>query len=83
MGYATLTEKLFRAIDRLPSDRAVTFKANGRWEAVSSAEFLRRIAGISNALEQVEAQGSVLHLMSPPESGTPSAQKNKSQKAPT
>ena len=53
MAYATLTKKLLSAIDRLPNDRAVMFKANGRWEPVASAEFLRRIAGISNALERL------------------------------
>src|ERR1700686_3973808 len=53
MAYATLTEKLLGAIDRLPSDRAVMLRVNGRWEPMSSAEFLRRIAGVSNALEQL------------------------------
>ncbi len=53
MVYATLTEKLLRAIDHVPSDRAVMFRINGRWEPTSSGEFLRRIAGVSNALEQL------------------------------
>ena len=53
MAYATLTEKLLRAIDHLPSDRAVMSRVDGRWEPISSAEFLRRIAGVSNALEQL------------------------------
>ena len=53
MAFATLTEKLLSAIDRLPSDRAVMLRVNGRWEPMSSREFLRRIAGVSNALEQL------------------------------
>src|ERR1700676_46787 len=53
MAYATLTEKLLGAIDRVPSDRALMLRVNGRWEPMSSAEFLRRIAGGSNALEQL------------------------------
>ena len=53
MAYATLTEKLLNAVDRLPNDRALSLRINGRWEPTSSAEFLRRIAGLSNALEQL------------------------------
>src|ERR1700737_1674277 len=53
MAYATLTEKLLGAIDRVPSERAVMLRVNGRWEPVSSGEFLRRIAGVSNACEQL------------------------------
>ena len=53
MPFATLTEKLLGAIDRVPSDRALMLRVNGRWEPMSSREFLRRIAGVSNALEQL------------------------------
>jgi long-chain acyl-CoA synthetase len=53
MTYATLTEKLLKAVDRMPNDRAQSLRVNGRWEPTSSAEFLRRIAGLSNALEQL------------------------------
>jgi long-chain acyl-CoA synthetase len=53
MGYATLTEKLLGAIDRVPSDRAVMLRVSGRWEPMSSREFLRCIAAVSNALEQL------------------------------
>jgi long-chain acyl-CoA synthetase len=53
MAYATLTEKLLNAIDRVFSDRALMLRVNGRWEPMSSAEFLRRTAGLSNALEQL------------------------------
>jgi long-chain acyl-CoA synthetase len=53
MPYATLTEKLLNVVDRMPNDRALSLRVNGRWEPMSSAEFLRRIAGLSNALEQL------------------------------
>ena len=53
MPYATLTKKLLDVVDRLPNDRAATLRVNGHWEALSSAEFLRRIAGFSAALEQL------------------------------
>ncbi len=53
MPYSTLTEKLLNTVTRLPNDRALSLRVNGRWEATSSAEFLRRIAGLSNALEQL------------------------------
>jgi long-chain acyl-CoA synthetase len=53
MAYATLTEKLLSAIGRVPTDRALMLRVNERWEPISSAEFLRRIAGLSNALEQL------------------------------
>jgi long-chain acyl-CoA synthetase len=53
MAYPTLTEKLLNAVDRLANDRALSLRFNGRWEPTSSAEFLRRIAGLSNALEQL------------------------------
>jgi long-chain acyl-CoA synthetase len=53
MVFATLTEKLLGAIDRLPSDQAMMLRVHGRWEPMSSREFLRRIAGVSNALEQL------------------------------
>ena len=53
MAYATLTEKLLKAVDRMPNDRALSLRVNGRWEPMSSAEFLRRVAGLSNALEQL------------------------------
>jgi long-chain acyl-CoA synthetase len=53
MPYATLTKKLLDAVDRLPNDRAAMLRVNGRWEPMSSAEFLRRIAAFSSALEQL------------------------------
>src|SRR5579863_7409826 len=53
MPYATLTEKMLNAVQRLPNDRAMTLRVNGRWEPMSSAQFLRSVAGLSNSLEQL------------------------------
>ena len=53
MPFATLTEKMLSAVDRMPNDRAVSLRVNGRWEPTSSRVFLRRIAGLSNSLEQL------------------------------
>src|SRR5580700_5336397 len=53
MAYPTLTEKLLSAVERMPNDRALSLRVNGRWEPTSSGEFLRRIAGLSNSLEQL------------------------------
>jgi long-chain acyl-CoA synthetase len=66
MPYPTLTEKLLTAVDRLPNDRAFSLRVNGRWEPTSSAEFLRRVAGLSNALEQLGVKaGDRVGLFSP------------------
>src|SRR5579872_3483597 len=53
MPFATLTEKMLSAVDRMPNDRALSLRVNGRWEPTSSREFLRRVAGLSNSLEQL------------------------------
>ncbi len=53
MPYATLTEKLLNTVERLPNERALSLRVNGRWEPMASVEFLRRVAGLSNALEQL------------------------------
>jgi long-chain acyl-CoA synthetase len=66
MPYPTLTEKLLTAVDRLHNDRAQSLRINGRWEPTSSAEFLRRVAGLSNALEQLGVKaGDRVGLFSP------------------
>ncbi len=66
MPFATLTEKMLSAVDRMPNDRAVSLRVNGRWEPTSSREFLRRIAGLSNSLEQLGVKpGDRVGLFSP------------------
>jgi long-chain acyl-CoA synthetase len=66
MPYATLTEKLINAVERMPNERAIALRVNGKWEVASSGEFLRRIAGLSNALEQLGVKaGDRVGLFSP------------------
>jgi long-chain acyl-CoA synthetase len=66
MPYATLTKKLLDVVDHWPQERAATLRVNGRWEPLSSAELLRRIAGFSAALEQLGVKaGDRVGLFSP------------------
>src|SRR5258708_10486329 len=53
MAYPTLTERLLERLDRIRSPRAQMFKAADHWESISSAEMLRRIAGLSDALNEL------------------------------
>ncbi|MGB7437021.1 MAG: long-chain fatty acid--CoA ligase, partial [Candidatus Acidiferrum sp.] len=51
--YSSLPASLLRAIDQHPSPRAQMFRSTERWEAISSQEFLRRIAGLANCLVEL------------------------------
>src|SRR3984893_17309792 len=53
MNYGTLPSLLLSAIDNLPNPRAQMVRRDGRWEAISSQEFLRRVAGLSAALVEL------------------------------
>src|SRR6202051_5285415 len=53
MNYGTLPSRFLNAIDRLPNPRAQMFRHGDIWEAISSAEFLRRVAGLSSALVEL------------------------------
>src|SRR6202171_1602464 len=53
MNYGTLPSRLLSAIDQLPNPRAQMFRRGDRWEAISSVEFLRRVAGLSSALVEL------------------------------
>ena len=48
MSYDALPSRFLSAVDRYPSPRAQMFRRAGRWEAISSQEFLRRVAGLAN-----------------------------------
>jgi long-chain acyl-CoA synthetase len=50
MSYTSLPAALLRAIDQHPTPRAQMFRAKERWEAISSQELLRRIAGLADSL---------------------------------
>src|SRR6266699_3040487 len=53
MNYGTLLSRFLNAIDNLPNPRAQMVRRDGRWEAISSQEFLRRVAGLSTALVEL------------------------------
>jgi long-chain acyl-CoA synthetase len=53
MNYGTLPSRFLNAVDNLPNPRAQMFRADGRWEAISSQEFLRRVAGLSTAFVEL------------------------------
>jgi long-chain acyl-CoA synthetase len=53
MNYGTLPSRLLNAIDSLTNPRAQMFLAADGWKAISSEEFLRRIAGLSTAFVEL------------------------------
>jgi len=64
--YSTLTEKLLRAVDREPIERAMLLKSGGEWRPISSSEMLRRVAALSSAFEQLGVKpGDRVALFSP------------------
>jgi long-chain acyl-CoA synthetase len=54
MNYGTLTSRFLQAMDSRPNARAQMFRhPDSTWEAISSAELLRRVAGLSMALVEL------------------------------
>lgn len=53
MSYDSLPSRFLQAIDEHPSPRAQMFRLADRWEAISSQEFLRRVAGLANSLVEL------------------------------
>ena len=53
MAYTSLPAALLRAFDQHPSQRAQMYRSADRWEAISSQELLRRIAGLANCLVEL------------------------------
>ncbi len=53
MNYGTLPSRFLNVVDNLPNPRAQMVRRDGRWEAISSQEFLRRVAGLSTALVEL------------------------------
>ncbi len=52
-NYGTLPSRFLNAIDQLPNPRAQMFRRGNGWQAISSEEFLRRVAGLSAALVEL------------------------------
>ena len=53
MNYGTLPSRFLNSVDNLPNPRAQMVRQQGRWEPISSQEFLRRVAGLSTALVEL------------------------------
>jgi len=53
MSYGTLPTRFLNAVEEHPSPRAQMFRGPDRWEAISSQEFLRRVAGLANAFVEL------------------------------
>src|SRR5258708_32557276 len=54
MNYGTLPSRFLNAIDSRPNPRAQMLRhADSSWESISSAELLRRVAGLSMALVEL------------------------------
>ncbi len=52
--YPTLTKRFLEAVDASPNPRAQMYRVSpGNWQAHSSAEMLRRVAGLARALASV------------------------------
>ena len=53
MNYGTLPSRFLNAVDKLPNPRAQMVRRDGRWDSISSQEFLRRVAGLSTAFVEL------------------------------
>ncbi len=53
MNYSSLPSRFLQAVDELPSPRAQMVRRDEHWEAISSNEFLRRVAGLANAFVEL------------------------------
>src|SRR6202045_2537743 len=53
MTYGTLPSRFLNAIYSNPNPRAQLTRRSNLWEPISSAEFLRRVAGLSMALVEL------------------------------
>jgi len=53
MTYGTLPWRFLKAVDHLANSRAQMVRRDGKWEAVSSEEFLGRVAGLSSAFVEL------------------------------
>jgi long-chain acyl-CoA synthetase len=53
MNYGTLPSRFLHAVDEYPTPRAQMVRRDEHWEAISSKEFLRRVAGLANAFVEL------------------------------
>ena len=57
MAYSTLPSRFLAAVDEHPSPRAQLVRRGERWEAISSQEFLRRVAGLADSFVELGVKG--------------------------
>src|SRR5258708_9166427 len=53
MNYGKLPSRFLNVVDNLPNLRAQMVRRDGRWDSISSREFLRRVAGLSTAFVEL------------------------------
>jgi long-chain acyl-CoA synthetase len=53
MNYGTLPSRLLQAVDAHANPRAQMFRTPDSWQAISSRELLRRVAGLSSAFAEL------------------------------
>src|SRR5438477_4643714 len=53
MNYGTLPSRFLNAVDTHPNPCAQMVRRDGRWEAIASQDFLRRVAGLSTAFVEL------------------------------
>lgn len=53
MNIGTLPSRFLNVVDNLPNPRAQMVRRDGRWEPISSQEFLRRVAGLATAFVEL------------------------------
>jgi long-chain acyl-CoA synthetase len=53
MNYGTLPSHFLNAVEEHPSPRAQMFRTPNDWQSIPSQEFLRRVAGLSNAFVEL------------------------------
>lgn len=53
MNYGTLPSRFLHAVDSISNPRAQMFRRSEQWESIPSAEFLRRVAGLSTAFVEL------------------------------
>jgi len=66
MNYGSLPSRFLHAVDEHPTPRAQLVRRSERWEPISSQEFLRRVAGLADALVELGVKsGDRVGLLAP------------------
>lgn len=66
MTYSSLPSRFLHAVDECPTPRAQLVRRADRWEAISSQEFLRRVASLANSFVELGVKsGDRIGLFAP------------------